>query len=600
MNKTNLESYLNYYQSLKSPGFAVLVVGEWGSGKTHQVLEVIPKDIQCHVSLFGINNPQEVYNTVFAKMYPGKNFAKKLLEMTKDVSFDAGWISSAAGSLIGNTLGPLIKQTVDENKIIIFDDLERCTIPDDDKLGVINQYVEHHKSRVIIIAHDKKTHESFIITKEKIVGHTIKIEPQFDEAAKSFFPRNYNINNYHFIKPLILDAFKKTGCQSLRILKSVISDCNRLLRCLEPVHIKNNLAMQALFNHFCIVSVEFRLGNINASDLKVIPKSNLEYLAFKSNLDKASEEEKIKKLRVIKLISKYDSENIKAPIIRNELIADILETGKYPKKEITGSINISRYFFQNIKNPAWVTIINFDSIDSNVVRSAIKEMFDNFRDFKITEIEDMMHSFCLTYMLSEINEVDMTFDEIYSFQCKYINKLLDKGLLPPEPLLYNPFSDNVYRSAKNYTYWIRDTYREYVDKLIFVIKEKRNQSQKNKRSEYAKEILTALETNVEAFKILMIGDGITPGKYSTIDILTQIQAEDFVLYWLMLPVDSWSKVADILLSRYSNTGLMHLLYGEKQWLREVNVCLAFEAKMNEGIDRSRIERLFPYSVLRQS
>lgn len=33
MNKTNLEIYLDYYIGLDAPGFAVLVTGEWGSGK---------------------------------------------------------------------------------------------------------------------------------------------------------------------------------------------------------------------------------------------------------------------------------------------------------------------------------------------------------------------------------------------------------------------------------------------------------------------------------------------------------------------------------------------------------------------------------------
>lgn len=596
MSKTNLENYLSYYQSLNSPGFAVLVVGEWGSGKTYQVLKAITPSLQCHVSLFGIDNAQEVYTTVFAKMYPGKNFAKKLIDLTKDVSVEIGGITSGAGSLIGNALGPLIKQTVDKDKIIIFDDLERCAIPNNDILGVINQYVEHHQCRVIIIAHDKKTHDNFITTKEKIVGHTIKVEPQIDDAAKHFFPQNYHINNYSFAKPIILDAFKKTECKSLRILKSVIGDCNRLIRCLEPTHIKNQPAMQALFNHFCIVNIEFRLGNLDASNLKIFPKSHLEYLAFKSKSEKASEEEQKKAHNIIKFISKYPTEDIRTPIIRNELLAIILETGSYPKKEIIDSVNISKYFFQNIKHPAWVTIINFDSLDSYVVRQAIEEMFDSFRNFEIIEIEDLMHSFCLTYMLSEINEVNMSFDDIYSFQCEYIKNLLDKGLLPPAPLLYDPFSDNIYRSARNYTYWIKDSYSGYVDEVVKTLKESRKESQIKKRPEYAKEILIALEKDVELFKSLIIGDGTISGKYSTIDILSQIPPEDFVIYWLTLPVDSWNRIADIFISRYSNGSLLHLLNGEKLWLREVNLCLIFEAKRNKGIDRARIERLFPHRV----
>lgn len=41
---THLTDYLSYFQTLKSPGYAVLVTGDWGVGKTHQVRQSIPKD----------------------------------------------------------------------------------------------------------------------------------------------------------------------------------------------------------------------------------------------------------------------------------------------------------------------------------------------------------------------------------------------------------------------------------------------------------------------------------------------------------------------------------------------------------------------------
>ncbi|ECR7588392.1 hypothetical protein F2C00_09385, partial [Salmonella enterica] len=162
MNKTNLEIYLDYYIGLDAPGFAVLVTGEWGSGKTFQVMNAIPSNLQCHVSLFGIVDSQEVYSTVFSKMFPGKNFAKKLIEMTKDISGEIDGLTFGAGSLAGNILSPLIKLTVDRNKIIIFDDLERCPMSNKEIFGVINQYIEHHQCKVVILAHDKEAHNEFI------------------------------------------------------------------------------------------------------------------------------------------------------------------------------------------------------------------------------------------------------------------------------------------------------------------------------------------------------------------------------------------------------------------------------------------------------
>lgn len=57
----------------------------------------------------------------------------------------------------------------------------------------------------------------------------------------------------------------------------MINDCNRLLECLEPIHIKNTAAMMTLFNFFCIVNIEHRMGNITAEDIAEIPEKYIQY-----------------------------------------------------------------------------------------------------------------------------------------------------------------------------------------------------------------------------------------------------------------------------------------------------------------------------------
>lgn len=595
MFKTNLESYLDYYMTLKNPGFAVLVTGEWGSGKSHQVNKAIPLELQCKVSLFGINNTEEIYNTVFSKMYPGKHFAKKMIELTKDVTSEFSGVTLGAGSIIGGMITPLIKQTVDKDKVIIFDDLERCAIPNSEILGVINQYVEHHQCRVVILAHDKKTHTDFITTKEKIIGHTIKIDPQTDEAAASFFTYNRNLNRFTYLKSLIVDAFKKTECKSLRILKCVINDCNRLLSCLEPVHIKNTLAIQALFNYFCILNIEFRQGHLNVSDIENMPKDYSQLIMLTQTNDNESDDIKNSKKNLRALHKKYNEIEVRNRTIGNELLALMLETGKYPKKEIVESLNFSKFFIKNQKHPAWTIIINYDHLESDVVRNAIDEMFKDLKEFTVVEIQDIMHTFCLSYLLSDYKEIPQSFEELYSQQVEYIDNLLIKGLLPPEELRFNPFADKIYSRAKSYTYWIKDSYKPYVNEIIEHIKKSRKISQINKYPDYAKDILQALDTDLNRFNYLLLGDSKEAGIYSNIDILNTIPPEDFVLHWLILPVDSWERVYNILISRYS-TASQTILNQEKDWLYEVCLNLHFEAQLNKGIDRARITRIFPYSI----
>lgn len=163
----NLRSYISYYTNLKKPKYAVLVKGEWGVGKTHQINNILKDDDRFYISLFGLTTVQEVHSAVFVKMYPTRSWMRKILNWFGNSSMKANDISLTFGPLIGNIANALIKEKVDNSKPIIFDDLERCSIKLEDIFGVINKYVEHHECNVIVIAHDDKLNKRLTEKKRK-------------------------------------------------------------------------------------------------------------------------------------------------------------------------------------------------------------------------------------------------------------------------------------------------------------------------------------------------------------------------------------------------------------------------------------------------
>lgn len=597
MVKSILKTYVDYYLTLNNPGFAVLITGDWGSGKTHQIENAIPKELQCHVSLFGIRDPNEIYASVFAKMYPGRNLAKKIISLTKDFTNEINGFTFGSGSLAVSMLSPLIKETVDKNKVIIFDDLERCPMNNEEKLGIINHYIEHHRCKVFILAHDEKIKDDFLTTKEKVIGHTIKISPEIEDAAKTFFLKNYKLNNFKSIKPHILNSFKKSGCQSLRILNHVINDCDRLLSCLEPTHIKNDYAMQSLFSSFCILNIEYRLGKITTDDICDLNdmhfSNSLILHKGKDGLKEITEKEK----EMMNFFNRYSDYEICRMVLANKIVAEIFLTGNYPLREIVHSINTSRYFIKKQKNPPWVTIINFDDIDDEKIQLAIKDLFLKIKNFTLIDIGEMIHSFCLLFLLSEKKEIDFDFEKLLDIQINYIDELLDKGLLEPTPIEYDPFYDDIYERSYSHTYWITENYKSYIYKVIDHLKKKRIKSQEIALPALARKILYALETNINEFSELLLGSGNNSGLYSNIDILKVIPPEDFILHWFMLPIESLDRVTIILNIRYQNAK-NNILKNEKIWLSELCTHLKLEAKMYKGLKRSRIERLIPYKAFK--
>lgn len=602
----SLQDYLDYYIKQDEPSYAVLITGDWGIGKTYQVMNSLQKEQVCYISLFGLSSTSEIYANVFAEMYPKRNFIKRSATAVKDSTAEWSDITFGAGAIISSLADALIKEKVDSSKIIVFDDLERCSIELKDILGAINKYTEHHKCRVLVIAHDSEIESEFITTKEKIIGHTIKIKPQIDSAANTFFSETVKLKHYNYIKKYIVSAFKKSQCRSLRILRHVIKDCERLISCLSYSQITNNDAMQEAFNTFALLNIEFRLGNLLADELISLEDEFTKYSYFlpstDENTDKNTDEntdEITKEKRLSKLFSSYSQEVFSDGIFNSELIYSMLVDGIYPKDLIKNKIKQSKYFKErtNTELPSWLKIQSFDYLDDNVVDNSITEMLEQFKSREVTETGAMLHMFHLMFLMSYINVIDKCFDEVLDECKKYLDDLVESNQLPYGNSNENPFGNHLDSSAHGHGFWLYDSYSKHINEIRNYIKIKRNETFINNYPGFAKEIMQALNDDINEFKLLLIGDGSTLGKYSRVDVLSTINPEDFVLSWLCRPYNDWDRIRNILINRYSNGIAKNILANEKEWLRAVIVTIKLEAMRLKGFERLRIERLVPSRAL---
>lgn len=171
---------INQYIKDKRQKQAILIDGAWGSGKTNFVKKVLIKELKqrekelkkkdyklkekikrmryrkklnriIYISLYGINDVQQISNELYLSMFP-KIFENKLLKLiSKGVKTGVGFWNIDLDKLGG------ISDIIDiKNLIIFFDDLERCSININDVLGYINNLVEHNNIKVILIANEKE------------------------------------------------------------------------------------------------------------------------------------------------------------------------------------------------------------------------------------------------------------------------------------------------------------------------------------------------------------------------------------------------------------------------------------------------------------
>ena len=93
------------------------------------------------------------------------------------------------------------KESFDVELILVFDDFERCSIPKDVLIGVLNEYLENRNIKTIIVADEDKIKDSrYKEYKEKLVSRTVKIDSDYDAIIESIvFNSNVARNSCNFL-----------------------------------------------------------------------------------------------------------------------------------------------------------------------------------------------------------------------------------------------------------------------------------------------------------------------------------------------------------------------------------------------------------------
>ena len=167
-----VESILDYVRS-DYTDYAVMINGEWGSGKTHFWNHKIRKKIESmqlngkkfttiYMSLYGISNLEEISKKIFIEttQLMDKNL-RKFMNANEQSTIPE---YAKTGIDMANFFG--VTQNGDkldyaeffstDDKVLCFDDLERANVDVIDILGYINNFVEHDHIKTIIICNEKE------------------------------------------------------------------------------------------------------------------------------------------------------------------------------------------------------------------------------------------------------------------------------------------------------------------------------------------------------------------------------------------------------------------------------------------------------------
>lgn len=523
------EPILNHLR-MKTTG-ALLLTGDWGSGKTYHIKKYIFPLIEnttdftpIIVSLYGETDKNNIAQKVLFAYFDSKG---------KNVNLGTGTIAKNVKNL--SEAIPYIKKFVDVEKLILgtgenvfrliphdkllicFDDIERMSdkINVDDFLGIINDLVENNGCKVLLIANETEI-KNGITFKEKTIEKTVHFIPNLSEIYDSIV-NDYSDSNFKtfllnhkdfFIQTLTaltedtqLNKELKKSFSNIRTLKFALEHFKVAFELLVETNEINELLLAQLRNLWIFtlsISIEFRKpNNIILTDKKKLDSqtstfsdidfSNFDFLSqdnSQENIEVENEwtySENFKKVYYNRLSESY---------IYYEELYNLITSGKQINKTtFIQALEESFKVKEGKVNPAHQIINSFlhqgywKYSDEEFVHT-LKELLKYCEEGIIEDIVSYLNAGVYLLGFSEVIEIDK--DTITSKIKAGLDIFLPK-------VNFNHFAKSQFEMVQsNFT-------GEHLTSLVEHIKHKVKEIEDLKDVEEAKNIQSLFETNLSEF-----------------------------------------------------------------------------------------------------
>lgn len=605
---SHVETYLNYYCNLSpAPGFAILLKGKWGSGKTWFIKNHLTKLIEnnykfLYISLYGMVSFSEIEDAFFQQLHPvlsskgmaiaGKIFKGFLkgtlkIDLNNDSKDDGTWTIGIPEINIPDYL-----KNADKS-ILIFDDLERCKIDISNLLGYINYFVEHQDLKVIIIANedeileqDNSLTKDYQKIKEKLIGKTFGISPDLESALEKFI---IEVNNSHVSRflydniKLIEDLYQKAEYENLRNLKQIVLDFERIFKIL-PEKAKNKPEfIQDILKLLMVFSIEIKRGKMLPKD---IIKLGDEYssllkkqLKLRQKSNSLTEENSIEKTNLEEILSKYRDLNLQDPFPSKVWWSRFFDTGILDDQELEQSLLNSKYF-QDENTPIWVRLWHFSYLNDDEFEKLLEKLELQYAEKYFSELGIIKHITGLFLKFSDAGLYQKSKEDILEESKLYIDYLIDnkKLFVPINRYVYADNSILESYAGLGYKGQELEEFREFCSYIEEVQKLKSIENMPNA----AQDLLAIMQNEVWKFYNMICISNSSEQVYYDIPILTFIEPSVFVEKFILMKFDNQQCVGWAFTERYKFKEINKKLYEELTWLKSVRELLLEEVNRKKG------------------
>jgi len=283
----------NYLE--QSTEYALMINGEWGSGKTHYYNYTLKKLVSetsnsynqkfkpLYISLFGLNSLEEIQRLLFLEIHPffKSKTAKISSAALKIIANGASNFFSFGGFETKDIENSLIDFNEDKFKdyVIFFDDIERRGDGLKDItlfIGFVNSLIENN-GKVVLIAFQNEIDE-FENLREKVIGNIIEFKPEIGQVYDDIigaYSEKYTDYYEHlqYKKDLVIKNVEISGKTNYRILKfflehyRIVYEKYQVLIEFFPETLVVQINTSILVYCF-MISAEYRIGKISKDSRK--------------------------------------------------------------------------------------------------------------------------------------------------------------------------------------------------------------------------------------------------------------------------------------------------------------------------------------------
>lgn len=438
-NATQIEALFGDYLDSNVRKGALLINGEWGSGKTQLTVNRLQPLAEArgfktaYLSVAEIDSLDTFEANLFIASYHwlGKGRMKAVAEAS--IKAARHW-----GSKFGIPLDSLVaaRNEYSSGSILFIDDLERA--PVELRKRILYRLANLHELRntkAVILADEAKITKSdpdYDTIKEKAVARTIEYQPTYDDVAKiavqvvfSAAPKKEDITNRWALSrhldessfaDLLSSALESGTCRNLRSAITATADACELFEHLTAIHPALDIAIARSLVHSCAAFiVELRGNRSRSSDLRTYVNASTDVQWFKFlNSGNPSRD----------YLTSFDSkfaQGKECEIIKSIAILDYLEKGTCDLRQLLQDILSIRPHDESVF--AYKRLNRYRALSTSDFKHLVEEAVDDIASLKIRSFQLIAESAHTLFYLAGKNLLQVTPVELRIRYVECLNRL---------------------------------------------------------------------------------------------------------------------------------------------------------------------------------